>query len=162
MMLNITGSIDEAAYDKLCDFLHEADGTDVSIRINSGGGNHLDSLAMYSVIRGYPGRVTTIAVGACHSAAVLVFAAGDERMAAKESWFMVHEDSGKISGSVSELQAEVACMVRKESQWGQLMEERTGTKNSEWDSLSRSTSYLSAEEMYFFGLVHKYLKVKKC
>ena len=160
MTLNITGAIDEVAYDKLCEFLEEAGGSNVTIRINSGGGNHLDSLAMYSVLRAYPGQITAIAVGACYSAAVIIFAAADIRIAAEESWFMVHEDSGKISGSVSELQSEVACMVRKESQWSQLMESRTGTLAKEWDNLSRSTAYLSAEEMKFFGLVHKYLKVK--
>lgn len=161
MILNITGSIDETAYDKLCDFLQDGGGTNITIQINSGGGNHLDSLAMYSVIRAYGGQVTTIAVGACHSAAVLVFAAGDVRVSAEESWFMVHEDSGKISGSVTELHSEIACMVRKEHQWADIMESRTGTATREWDELSKATTYFSAKEAKELGLVHKYLKVKK-
>lgn len=160
MILNITGSIGEESYDKLCEFFDQADGEDVTIRINSGGGNHLDSLAMYSVIRAYPGQVTVAAVGACHSAAVLVFAAGDVRLSAEEAWFMVHEDSGKISGSVSELRSEVGSMVRKEAQWAEIMSERTGVSAEQWDQLSKATSYCTATEMKEMGLVHNYIKVK--
>jgi ATP-dependent protease ClpP protease subunit len=115
---------------------------------------------MYSVIRAYKKRVTTVVVGACQSAAVLVFAAGDVRIAAKDSWFMVHEDSGKISGSVSELSAEVGSMLRKERQWAELMHQRTGAPIEQWDQLSKATSYLDASEMLELGLVHKYLEEK--
>lgn len=161
-MFNLTGSIDEAAYDRLCEYLNDAGGIAVTIRINSGGGSHVDSLAIYSVLRSYKGSVTTLAVGTCQSAAVLVFAAGDIRVAAKETWFMVHEESGKISGSTSELKSEIAYQARQETQWSELMEYRTGCSRQTWDKLSRATTYLNAEEAKELGLVHSYLKEKKC
>lgn len=159
-MLNLTGNIDEAAYDKLCEYLNDAGGIPVTIRINSGGGSHSDSLAMYSVLRAYRGSVTTIVVGLCQSAAVLVFAAGDIRIAARESWFMVHEESGKVSGSTSELKSEIAYQARQETQWAELLEYRTGVSRQHWDTLSRATTYLNAEEAKEMGLVQTYLKEK--
>lgn len=160
MKLNLTGSIDEAAYDRVAEFLESADGADVTIRINSGGGNHLDSLAIYSLLRSYTGKVETVVVGGCYSAAVLVFAAGDMRVAAFDSWFMVHEDSGKLSGSTSELKSEITALARQEDQWADIMERRTQTDKNEWDQLSRATTYFTAEEAKEMGLVHRYLKEK--
>lgn len=160
MTFNLTGTVDEESYDKLCEFLENAEDADVTIRINSGGGNHLDSLAMYSIIRSHRGRVTTVVVGACYSAAVLVFAAGDVREASKEAWFMVHEDSAKLNGSTSILRQESLVLLRQEAQWAQIMAARTGASEEVWDHFSTKTSYLDAEEAKELGLVQHYTKVK--
>ena len=161
MTLNITGGIDSSTYTAVSEFLAEAGGKPVTIRINSGGGEHLDSLAIYSLIRLYPGKVTTQAFGCCYSAAVLIFAAGDAREAPVETHFMVHEDSGKVSGSTSELRTEVLHMVNLEYQWSQLMELRSLTSSSDWDLKSKATTYFDTTDAYDMGLVTKILKGKK-
>lgn len=155
MKLNVTGTIDETTYDRVSEFLEEAQGKDVTLRINSGGGNHLDSLAIYSLLKAYRGIVTTTALGCCYSAAVLVFAAGKNRHAPKETWFMVHEDTGKLHETVSTLRVEVACLIRQEEQWAELMAAETGIDKNEWDRLSKATTYFNAGEAHELGLVHK-------
>ncbi len=160
MRLHITGTIDEPMYDKVAEFLGEAEGADVEIYINSAGGNHIDSLAIYSLLRLYEGQVTTTAVGCCQSAAILVLAAGDRRLSAAETWFMVHEDSCTNKGPTSALLVEAAYMRRSESQWAELMADRTGIDNHHWDGLSKATTYFNAVEAHELGLVHKILKGK--
>lgn len=160
VVFNITGDINEEAYDRLCEFLAGQNGKSVTIRINSGGGHHLDSLAMYSMLRVYPGKVTTHVVGSCFSAAVLVFIAGDYRLAAEESWFMVHEDAGELSGSLSALKTEIDAMEEQENQWCSIMEKRTGIGRRIWAGFSKGTTYMTGVDLINYKIIHNFLKEK--
>ena len=160
MTLNIVGAIDEETYKAVVEFLHEAKGKNVVIAVHSGGGEHMDSLAIYSALRHYKGSVTTIAIGQVQSAAVLIYAAGDERLAHQDTWFMVHEDTGKLHGTVAELRKETAQLVRLENHWAQLLQERTGMADHIWAELSNQTTYLDSKEAHELGLVHRILKGK--
>lgn len=160
MKLEITGQIDDATYSKLLRFLSKAGGMPVTIVINSGGGSHIDSLAMYGLIRAYSGTVTTIAYGSCMSAAVLVYAAGDIRRASRYTWFMVHEDEGTVEGKTSTMQSETDHLARCELQWAEAMASRTGCTIETWDMLSRATTYLNADQAVTYNLAHVLIKEK--
>lgn len=160
MKIEITGQINEAAYSRLLRFLSKAGGNPVTVVINSGGGSHTDSLAMYGLLRAYSGTVTTIAYGSCMSAAVLVYAAGDIRRASRYTWFMVHEDEGTVEGKTSTMESEVGYLARCELQWAEAMASRTGCTIETWDMLSRATTYLSAEQAVTYNLVHELIKEK--
>jgi ATP-dependent Clp protease protease subunit len=160
MTLNLVGGIGEETYTAVLEFLQGAKGKDVQISIHSGGGEHMDSLAIYNLLRYYPGEVTTIAIGQVQSAAVLIYAAGDVRLAHPDVWFMVHEDTGKLHGSTTELRREAAQLLRLEHHWAALMEQRTGTKADTWADLSNQTTYLDSTEAHEQGLVHRILKGK--
>lgn len=62
--------------------LKEANGEDLSIQINSGGGSLFTALSAYSLIRDYAEKhnaiVETIAIGECASAATIIFLAGNK------------------------------------------------------------------------------------
>lgn len=160
MTLNIIGAIDEDTYKTVVEFLHDAKGKDVVIAIHSGGGEDMDSLAIYSALRYYKGGVTTIAIGQVQSAAVLIYAAGDKRLSHKDTWFMVDEDAGKLNGSVTELRKEAAQLVRLEDHWAKIMELQTGVPARMWTEISNSTTYLDSVEAHEYGLVHQILKGK--
>lgn len=155
------GTVDEVAYDRLCDFLGQAENLPVLIRINSIGGNHLDSLAIYSLLREYKGKVTTAVYGTCQSAAVIVFAAGDRRICTEESWFMVHEDTANTKGTVSSLHAELTAAVQQEKQWADIMEKRTTTASEGWAQMSKETTYFPAKLAIITGLAHALIKEKE-
>lgn len=160
-MFNIVGEINEQTYIDLLAYLTKQKRTGpIQLTINSGGGNHMDSLAIYDTLRNWPGEVNILAIGQCQSAAVLIFAAGDVRTASENCWFMVHEDTGKLNGTVAELRLETAQFVRLEAHWAHLMENRTGTAHATWAELSTATTYLDSKEAHELGLVHKILKGK--
>lgn len=160
-MLYLTGGIDEKAYVAVVNYLARLKGKPGIIQIHSYGGHSMDSLAIYSEIKQSKSQITTVAIGCIYSAAVLVFAAGDTRVAAKEAWFMVHEDSfNKLKGPTSLIRTEAAFGDRLERQWAELMAKETGLTAEQWDNMSRQTTYFTAEEAKELGLVHRFHKRK--
>lgn len=59
------------------DFLKRADGRDVTININSPGGDYFEGLAIYNMLDQYEGNVHVRILGLAASAASFVAMAGD-------------------------------------------------------------------------------------
>jgi len=159
-VIKIIGPINE---DTLSVFLEELDAESqsqsvVRILLSSEGGTALDALAYVSAIRRCKRRVAVCATGVVMSAATLILAAGTKglRYIHKEAWVMVHEDSGKVKGTVSQMEREVFRLRRMEDQWCVLLEEYTGTSAKTWSKLhAEGDTYLSADECLALGLIDK-------
>lgn len=65
-------------------------GEDVTVNINSPGGDMFEGLAIYNILREYKGRVTVKVLGLAASAASIVAMAGDEVQIARSAFFMIH------------------------------------------------------------------------
>lgn len=72
---------------------------DVTVSINSPGGNFFNGLAIYNVLRAHPAKVTVNVVGMAGSAASVIAMAGDEILMADGSFIMVHNASALIMGN---------------------------------------------------------------
>ena len=70
--------------------LRELDGADVSVYINSPGGDMFEGLAIYNLLRDYAGTVTTKAIGMAASAASVIYMAGDVRVIGSSAFLMIH------------------------------------------------------------------------
>ncbi|WP_367672824.1 Clp protease ClpP, partial [Serratia symbiotica] len=58
--------------------LRSMNGTDVTVNINSPGGDMFEGLAIYNLLREYPGKVTVKVLGLAASGASIIAMAGDE------------------------------------------------------------------------------------
>ena len=77
---------------------------DISVRINSPGGDVFDGWAIYNLLKQYDrGIVTTIVDGEAASSASTIFLAGDKRKAAEPSLLMLHEAWAGILGNKREM-----------------------------------------------------------
>lgn len=65
-------------------------GEDVTVNINSPGGDMFEGLAMYNVLREYEGHVTIKVLGLAASAASIVAMAGDRIEIGRSAFFMIH------------------------------------------------------------------------
>ena len=63
---------------------------DLSVRINSYGGEVAQGLAIYNLLKNYKGTVTTLCDGFACSAASVIFMAGTERKMPRSSLLMIH------------------------------------------------------------------------
>lgn len=155
----IVGEINEESYQKFSERLAELEAEDpiddVEIELASEGGFAYAALAFYARMRLCPCDIIVRAYGFVASAATLILAAGDNRIIARESWVMVHEDQGEHEGSVSDIEKKIAHDRRMEEQWLDLMVELTKGKvsRSYLQSIHEETTYLSAEEALEIGLV---------
>ena len=97
-VLCLTGEIQCEDPPYLAAALNDAGRKDLVIYIASPGGYTTAAWSMHDLIRGYPGWVTTIAAGDCHSAAAtFLLQAGDTRLMTRHSLLMWHEGSMSTS-----------------------------------------------------------------
>lgn len=156
--IRIIGAIDETAFKDFCEKLSDMEKDQkrpILIELSSGGGSAYDALAFAGRIRAAPGPVIITAYGLVASAAVIILAAGKHRKMTRESWVMVHEDSGKLKGTVVDLERESTHMRRLEDQWCALLEEFTGFPAQSWSDMHKKTTYLSAQQCKDYGLVEE-------
>lgn len=152
----ITGEINEETFEKFCLELDTIEATKtktVSLELSSHGGVATDALAIVSRMRTSPCKFIVTGYGLVASAATLILAYGDKRRMTKESWAMVHEDSGRVKGTVTEMQNETKQLRCYEDQWNKLLAERTSLGVNFWTEQARKTRYMTAQDCLNVGLI---------
>ncbi len=124
----------------------------IIIELYSAGGEAVAALAYAARIRRSRSHVTVRVYGEAASAAVLVLASGHHRQITAEAWVMVHEDSGKLKGSISDMERDTAVFRRLENQWNELLARYTRTSAQDWARMHKETTYLNAEQVVELGL----------
>lgn len=161
--LYITGEINDESFHKFSSELADIEHTSsnrtlpVEVELISDGGSAYAAFAFFDRIKSSPLAINITGIGFIASAAVLILAAGDTRRMTKNAWVMVHEDAaaGLNKLKVTALETEVAHMRALEDQWNRLLASVTKVKFSEWDTVSRETSYMSADLCKHFGLIEE-------
>src|SRR5690606_28928317 len=72
---------------------------DITVNINSPGGNFFSGLAIYNLLRAHPAKVTVNVLAMAGSAASIIAMAGDEIAMDAGAQIMVHKASGVIVGN---------------------------------------------------------------
>ncbi|HBX5896927.1 peptidase S14 ClpP [Klebsiella pneumoniae] len=70
--------------------LRAMNGADVTVNINSPGGDMFDGLAIYNLLREYEGHVTVKVLGIAASAASIIAMAGDDIQIGRGAFLMIH------------------------------------------------------------------------
>ena len=157
--LFLYGDIDEDTIGKLIKgiLILESNNIDKPIEIimSSCGGDEYEMLAAYDVIKNCKCHVITVAVGKLMSAAPLIFAAGDERIAYLNTWFMFHESSYGIEAKHTDIKAEAKHYEEIEQQWCDLMALHTKLSAKEWRLKynSKPDQYCDVQQAMKWGLV---------
>lgn len=81
---------DETTPQQFAEALNDLDGRDLTIRINSGGGDVFAAQAIYNQLKTYKGKKTVRIDGLAASAATLVTCAGDTVIMPDNALFMIH------------------------------------------------------------------------
>lgn len=76
---------------------------EISVHINSYGGEVKEGLAIYNALRALKARVKTVCDGMACSIASVIFMAGDERVMHEASLLMIHNAWASGSGNAAEL-----------------------------------------------------------
>ncbi|ALX93343.1 peptidase S14 [Serratia fonticola] len=70
--------------------LRSMNGADVTVNINSPGGDMFEGLAIYNLLREHPGKVTVKVLGIAASAASIIAMGGDEIQIGRGAFLMIH------------------------------------------------------------------------
>lgn len=155
--ITIIGQIDDDSFEKFCTELtvfEEESSSRVELELCSEGGYVYNALAFIGRMRRSPCDIYVIGYGYVASAATLILAAGTKRFLSEEAWVMVHEDSLKMKGTVSESRNELNQIERQERQWNELMAEYCSGAAQFWANMKRDT-YLSSSDCLRLGIIDK-------
>ncbi len=80
-----------------------AAGQPVTIRLNSEGGNVIDGVACFNILREYRGRKTVHVDGMALSIASVIAMAADELVVPENAWMMIHNPANEAAGDGDDL-----------------------------------------------------------
>jgi ATP-dependent Clp protease, protease subunit len=83
--------------------LEGANGEELEVEINSGGGSVFDASEIYTTLKEYKGKVTTKVVGIAASAASVIAMAGDKVLMSPTSQMMIHNASAYAGGDYRDM-----------------------------------------------------------
>ena len=158
----LMGSVEKELVDSLVlQLLHlenDAAGEEITIMINSGGGEIGSGLVIYDIMQAIKSPVRTVCVGMAYSMAAVLFAAGDKREIYPHSRVMIHDPAiaaGQFHRNALELKNICENLMVTRQSIAEILARHTGQSI---DAILEKTcidSYFSAEEAVEFGLADK-------
>ena len=120
--------------------------TDVTVRLNSGGGFTDAGKAIFNALKAHLGRVTVSVDGIAASAASIIAMAGDEVIMRTGALMMIHEASGITFGDADEHRRSVEWLERESAALASIYAEKTGGTVEDMRALMQAETWLTAAE----------------
>jgi ATP-dependent Clp protease protease subunit len=155
----IGSEIDDELANRVCSellLLAAQDGErDIRVFINSPGGSMDSMFAMYDVMQYLPNDVSTVALGMAASAGQFLLTAGTrgKRYALRNTRIMMHQPSGGIRGTASDIRIQAEQSLHLKHRFLQLVAEHTGRPYEQIEHDADRDRYFSAEEAREYGLI---------
>ena len=130
---------------------------DISLYINSPGGEVQSGLALYDVMQAVTCTIRTVCLGMAASMAALLFIAGDEREILPHSRVMIHDPliSGGAGGSALSVKARADDLMRIRDITASVIARHSGMSLERVFELTASDTYFEAKEAVEAGLADR-------
>jgi ATP-dependent Clp protease protease subunit len=130
---------------------------DISLFINSGGGEVTAGLAIYDTMQFIKCDVSTICIGLAASMGAFLLAAGakGKRLALPNSEIMIHQVMGGAEGQASDIKIRAEHILKIKDKMNRILAEHTGQKINIIEKDSDRDNFMSAEEAKKYGLIDK-------
>jgi len=128
------------------DQLRAASGRDVTVNINSPGGDMFEGIAIYNLLANYPARVTVNVVALAASAASIIAMAGDDVRMATGSFIMIHNCWAVVIGNQNDLREAAEIFATFDSALADIYEERVSVGRDEIVSMMNAESYIAPKD----------------
>lgn len=127
----------------------------VEIYLSTYGGDAYSGLSIYDAIRNCPCDVAIFAHGKIMSAGTIIFLAGDIRVAAPSTRFMIHSASTSTEGKVKDMDVDLTEAKFVNSEMIRIYTERTKMKNPKfWQKkLASHDIYFGLTEAKEYGMI---------
>lgn len=133
--------------------LSKADGDDIELHVQSGGGDVFEGVAIMHALRDYPAEVVAIVEGVAASAASFVVVGGADRVVMQPSAsLMIHEAWAATMGSARDMAKQARELERMTGIIAQVYADKAGTPVEEWLEAMEDESWFGAEEAVLVGL----------
>jgi ATP-dependent Clp protease protease subunit len=132
---------------------------EITLYINSPGGEVVSGLAVYDCIRMIQAPVKTVCTGTAASMSAILFLAGETREMLPHTKIMIHDPSfGKVETQGEkplEMQKRLEDILKVRKILGEIIAERTGQSLRKVYGKTKGDAYFTAEEAIKFGIATK-------
>ena len=128
---------------------------DIWLYINSPGGSVTAGMAIFDTMQWVPNDVATVAMGLAASMGQFLLSAGapGKRYATPHARVMMHQPSGGIGGTASDIKIQAEQMLFVKKQMAELIAEHTGQSKEQIEKDSDRDRWFTAEQAKEYGFV---------
>ncbi|MDI6637193.1 head maturation protease, ClpP-related [Pantoea dispersa] len=132
-------------------------GADVTVNINSPGGDMFEGLAIYNLLREYDGKVTVKVLGLAASAASIIAMAGDEVQIGRGAFLMIHNCWVYAMGNRHDLAQVAADMEPFDKAMNDIYGARTGLSSEAIEAMMNAETYIGGSDAVEKGFADRLL-----
>ncbi|EOW2356815.1 head maturation protease, ClpP-related [Cronobacter sakazakii] len=126
--------------------LRSLNGADVTVNINSPGGDMFEGLAIYNLLREYEGKVTVKVLGLAASAASIIAMAGDDVQIGRGAFLMIHNCWVYAMGNRHDLAQIATDMAPFDKAMSDIYQARSGLDAATVDKMMDGETYIGGSE----------------
>lgn len=142
-------------------FLESVDASkDISIYINSPGGNVYAGLGIYDTMQFVKPEIATICTGIAASMAAILICAGEKgkRSALPHSRIMIHQPLGGVHGQASDIEITAREILKLKDELYQIISKHSGQTIKKVEKDSDRDYWMKADEAKAYGMIDEILK----
>jgi len=128
---------------------------ELTVRINSPGGSVFDGVAIYNALKRHGAVITVWIDGIAASIASMIAMAGDEVIMPENAMLVLHDPSGLVAGTASDMRAMAEALDRMKAGMVAAYREKSGRDDVEIEALMAAETWLLAEEAVGLGLADR-------
>lgn len=134
---------------------------DLTVSLNSGGGDVFAGVSMYNALKNFDGNVTIRVDGLAASIASIIAMAGDKIIMSPGSMMMIHKPWTMAVGDANELDKVSEVLNDIEGSLLPIYTARTGKSDEEIRELLNAETWMTAEEAVAEGFADELIEAKK-
>ncbi|MBK0350251.1 Clp protease ClpP [Leclercia adecarboxylata] len=137
--------------------LRSLNGADVTVNINSPGGDMFEGLAIYNLLREYDGKVTVKVLGLAASAASIIAMAGDDVQIGRGAFLMIHNCWVYAMGNRHDLAQIAADMAPFDNAMSDIYQARSGLDADTIGKMMDGETYIGGSDAVAKGFADSLL-----
>lgn len=144
-------------------FLEKEDAKkDITLYVNSPGGQVSSTLAMYDTMSLVQPDVSTVCLGMAASGGALILLGGQKgkRFALEHSEIMIHQPLGGTEGQATDIAIHAEHIIKTKNLLNEIIAKHSGQKLEKVMSDTERDKFMTANEALAYGLIDKIIKRK--
>jgi len=133
--------------------IEKANGEDLEVEINSGGGSVFAGSEIYTALKSYKGNVTVKIVGLAASAASVIAMAGKKVTMSPTAQMMIHNVSSRAEGDYREMEHTAEILKNANNTIANAYRLKTGKEQDELLSLMNKETWMTAQKAKELGFI---------
>ncbi len=133
--------------------IEKANGEDLEVEINSGGGSVFAGSEIYTALKSYKGNVTVKIVGLAASAASVIAMAGKKVLMSPTAQMMIHNVSSRAAGDYREMEHTADILKNANDTIANAYRLKTGKEQKELLSLMDNETWMTAQKAKELGFI---------